>query len=309
MHRRSNPTPIRARAGFTLVELLVVVAIIGVLIGMTLPAVQASREAARRAQCANNLKQIGLALLTFEGGRKALPSGYLSGFDSAGADTGPGWGWAAQILPQMGEATIHRQIKFQLPIENSANQVRTTAVAGYLCPSDDPNSTWQAQRRDATGNPTGVICDIAAANYVGMFGISEPGGEGEGIFFRNSKISLKQITDGTSNTISVGERGHQLGDSTWVGAVTGASLFPDASNHLAQPIPEDSPGMVLGHAGEGVGPGGPGSDVNEFYSRHGSGANFAFVDGHVVFLPSEMDYKVYTALATRAGAETVQGDQ
>ncbi|WP_297777239.1 DUF1559 domain-containing protein, partial [Mycobacterium sp.] len=81
--------------GFTLIELLVVIAIIAVLIALLLPAVQAAREAARRAQCVNNLKQIGLALHGYQGASQVFPPGYVSGFDSAGTDTGPGWGWGA----------------------------------------------------------------------------------------------------------------------------------------------------------------------------------------------------------------------
>src|SRR3954449_8651134 len=98
------------RHGFTLVELLVVIAIIGVLVALLLPAVQAARESARRMQCQNNLKQIGLALLNYESSHKALPAGYLSDIDASGNDTGPGWGWAALILPQMEETTVLNSI-------------------------------------------------------------------------------------------------------------------------------------------------------------------------------------------------------
>src|SRR5437016_1977224 len=126
------------------------------------------------------------------------------------------------------------------------------------------------------------------------------------MFCRNSKFRLKDVTDGSSKTIAVGERAHQLGNATWVGPVTGAILFPE-DNLVARPEAEHSSGMVLGHAGEGIGPGGAGGDVNQFYSLHGAGANFLFVDGHITFLASTMDYKTYLALATRAGGETISG--
>src|SRR5881227_1368137 len=100
------------RRAFTLVEILVVIAIIGLLVAILLPAVQSSREASRRLQCTNNLKQVGLALLNYESSHKQFPAGYVSQFDSSGNDTGPGWGWASAILPQIEETAIHNVINF-----------------------------------------------------------------------------------------------------------------------------------------------------------------------------------------------------
>jgi prepilin-type N-terminal cleavage/methylation domain-containing protein/prepilin-type processing-associated H-X9-DG protein len=299
-----------ARA-FTLIELLVVIAIIGLLVALLLPAVQAAREAARRSRCVNNLKQIGLALANYEQALKVLPPGYVSNFDANGNDTGPGWGWAAMLLPQVEQTPVFNAINFNLAIESPANSTgRLTNVNNFLCPSD-PTATayWAVQRDAATGAAIQNICQVAPSNYVGMYGLGEPGPDGNGVFFRNSTIGLRDITDGTAQTIVVGERSHRLGEATWVGSVTGAIMFPTDNDNIGRYATETSSGMVLGHVGEGAGPGDPRSDVNQFYSLHaGRGVNFLFGDGHVAFLKATIDYKTYLALATRAGGEVVSAD-
>ena len=295
-------------SGFTLIELLVVISIIGILIGLLLPAVQAAREAARRAQCVNNLKQIGLALQNYHGSVGAFPPGYVSNFDPSGTDTGPGWGWAAMILPQVEHANIYNAINFNLPIELPANgTVRLVGIQTFLCPSDSVKPTWTAMKRDLTGNTVATICEVTPSNYVGVFGTTEPGVDGDGIFSRNGRIGIRDVTDGTSQTLIVGERSHHLGEATWVGAVTGASMFPPPGSP-APPVVDNASGMVLGHTGDGYGPGATFSYVNEFFSRHGGGVNFLFVDGHVQFLKTTLSYKTYNALTTRAGGEVVGGD-
>jgi prepilin-type N-terminal cleavage/methylation domain-containing protein/prepilin-type processing-associated H-X9-DG protein len=298
----------RPGTGFTLIELLVVIAIIAVLIGLLLPAVQSAREAARRAQCINNLKQIGLALMNYEGALRTFPPGYVSSFDVQGNDTGPGWGWAAMILPPFEQTPVFNSLNFNLAIEDASNLTgRLMLINNFLCPSDTVLPSWWAVSRNTnTGVALRNICQVASSNYVGMYGTGEPGPDGEGVFFRNSRIGLRDITDGTSQTILVGERSHNLGEATWVGSVTGAILYPTDGDNIGRYVPETSPGMVLGHAGEGHGPGDPRSDVNQFYSLHaGGGVNFLFGDGHVAFLKSTMNYKAYLALATRAGGEVV----
>ena len=296
---------------FTLIELLVVIAIIGVLVGLLLPAVQAAREAARRAQCVNNLKQIGLALQNYHGIHQTLPPGYVSNFDGGGNDTGPGWGWAAMLLPQFEQTPIFNAINFSLAIESQDNATgRLANINNFLCPSDSAATAYWAVHRDAaTGAPVRNICQVAPSNYVGMYGLGEPGPDGDGVFFRDSRVGLRDITDGTSQTILVGERSHRLGEATWVGSVTDAVMFPTDNDNIGRYATETSSGMVLGHAGEGAGPGDPRSDVNQFYSLHaGRGVNFLFGDGHVTFLKSTINYKTYLALATRGGGEVVSAD-
>lgn len=298
----------KARRGFTLIELLVVVAIIAILIGLLLPAVQKVRAAAARAQCVNNLKQIGLALQNYHDTATSFPSGYVSGFDAGGNDTGPGWGWASFLLPQLEQQAVHAAVRFDLPIEAPANaSARVQFLKAYTCPSDAPGLTWTAKTYDLAGNPVGTVCDVASANYVGVFGTSEPGVDGDGVFGRNTKTRIRDITDGTSSTVVVGERSVGLGQATWVGSVAGANLFPQPGS-TAPPVLNNASGMVLGHTGDGNGPGAPNSYVNQFSSRHTGGANFAFADGHVEFLKTAMTYTVYKALSTRAGGESVGGD-
>jgi prepilin-type N-terminal cleavage/methylation domain-containing protein/prepilin-type processing-associated H-X9-DG protein len=304
-------TTARPGRAFTLIELLVVISIIGVLVALLLPAVQAAREAARRVQCVNNLKQIGLALNNYEGTQQVLPPGYVSAFDATGTDLGPGWGWAAMILPQVEQASTFSAVNFSLGVEFAGNRTaRLVVINAFLCPTDRVESSWPAVDRDAlTGAPKREICRVAPANYVGMSGFSEPGPEGEGLFFRNSRVAYRDITDGLSQTIAVGERSHLLGVATWSGSVTGALLYDDDGDSIGSTDLETGPGMVLGHSGEGKGPGSNRSEPNQFYSLHsGRGVNFLFADGHVSYLKSTMNYKAYVALSTRSGGEAVSGD-
>ena len=298
----------KARCGFTLIELLVVIAITAILIGLLLPAVQKVRAAAARAQCVNNLKQVGLALQNYHDTAKSFPAGYTSGFDAAGNDTGPGWGWAADILPQMEQQAISNAVRFDQPIEAPVNaNARVQLIKSFTCPSDSPGLTWTAKKYDPSGNPLATVCDVASASYVGVFGTTEPGVDGDGVFYRNSKTRIGDIPDGTSSTILVGERSFRLGQTTWVGSVTGANLFPQSPS-IAPPILNNASGMVLGHTGDGNGPGAPNSYVNQFASQHTGGVNFLFADGHVDFLKASMNYATYRALSTRQGGESVGGD-
>jgi prepilin-type N-terminal cleavage/methylation domain-containing protein/prepilin-type processing-associated H-X9-DG protein len=297
------------RRGFTLIELLVVIAIIGLLVALLLPAVQAAREAARRGQCVNNLKQLGLALQTYESASRVFPSGYISGFDASGNDTGPGWGWATLLLPQIEQKPLYDSINFNLAIEDNANATsRLTRLAVHLCPSDNEPVSWWAVTRDATGTPLQNVCQVAGGNYVGVYGTSDPGIDGDGIFYRDSNTSIANITDGTAQTLALGERARALGVATWVGSVTGTALFPLEDDGIGYPRVESAPGMILGHAGGNITPGSPQGEVNQFYSRHPGGLNFGFADGHVLFLKTTMNYRTFRALATRAGGEVISGD-
>jgi prepilin-type processing-associated H-X9-DG protein len=261
-----------------------------------------------RSSCANNLHQIGIALHGYHDLNRSLPPGYVSNFDTSGNDTGPGWGWAVFILPQMEQANLYNSIHLDQPIEAVVNSnARVTPVKSYLCPFDIAPPTWTAVKHDLKGNVVATICDVASANYVGVYGTTEPGVDGDGVFYRNSSVRLGDITDGTGQTIMVGERSFRLSQATWIGAVTDANIFPPPGS-LAPPVVDNASGMVLGHTGDSNGPGVLTSHVNQFYSLHGQGANFLFADGHVRFLNASMSYPDFKALSTRAGGESVKGD-
>jgi prepilin-type N-terminal cleavage/methylation domain-containing protein/prepilin-type processing-associated H-X9-DG protein len=290
------------RPAFTLIELLVVIAIISTLIGLLLPAVQKVREAAARLKCDNNLKQIGLALHNYHDVNRHFPAGYVSGVAANGSDTGPGWGWATYILPNIEQTGLYSALHLDQPIEAAANAgPRVTPLSIYFCPSDTAPPTSLAMNFSASGAAGASICVVASANYVGVFGDSEPGVDGEGVFFRNSTIAIKDITDGASSTLLAGERSVKMGPATWTGSVTGANMYEP----LNGPQVEDGSGMVLGQARRP--PGAPNGEVNEFSSRHHGGANFVFADGHVAFIPASIDPAIYQALATRAGGEPISG--
>lgn len=295
------------RRGFTLIELLVAVAIIGVLVALTLPAVQAAREAARRTQCQNNLRQIGLAMAAYVGAHDLLPPGYVSDFIRR-FEVGPGWGWAAMILPQLEQQPLMAAINCDLGIERPDNATaRLVSLRFYLCPSDRPRfrmmaSYWPEKSSPRAGDP---ICEVATSNYVANYGVGEPGPGGDGLFYRNSALRLRDVTDGLMATIAVGERSRRLGNSTWTGSVTGATLGPpeDWDGSVGRYRIEPGPGMTLGHGGEGLGPGDPRGDFNMYYSLHGRGAHFVFADGHVSFLRTSIGPRVFDALCTRAEGE------
>ena len=296
------------RGGFTLIELLVVIAIIAVLIGLLLPAVQKVREAAAQMQCANNLKQIGLAMQGYHDANGNFPSGYVSGVNANGDDTGPGWGWATYALPHVEADNLYSRIDRNAPIEAPANAPwRIVSIKTYRCPADSAPETFTVTRRDQNGNILASVCNVAAVNYVGMYGQGEPGVDGDGMLYRNSKVRIADVTDGTSSTLLVGERIVSDGETTWVGAVTGADMtVPPGSRMPPQVL--NSSNHVLGHSAEAYNGVYYPEEPNHFSSRHPAGVGFVFVDGHVSFLGPSVSYSVYKALSTRAGGEPISGD-
>src|SRR5262249_32015485 len=177
------------------------IAIIAILIGLLVPAVQKVREAAARSQCANNLKQIGLACHEYHDSRRALPPGYLA--TAPYPNTTPGWGWGAFLLPYLEQDALFRQITRNQPVQSSP--AIQTVLKVYLCPSDTPPDTAFAVT-DATFTQVALAAPSSYAATVGDDAAEADGETGNGVFYRNSRTRMTDIKDGTSNTTFIGDR-------------------------------------------------------------------------------------------------------
>jgi prepilin-type N-terminal cleavage/methylation domain-containing protein/prepilin-type processing-associated H-X9-DG protein len=313
-----RPASTTKRSAFTLIELLVVIAIISILLGLLLPAVQKVRESAARTQCQNNLKQMGLALHGFHDVNQGLPPGYVSAmsYTDGATDTAPGWGWAVFILLHVEQDNLYRQLNLALPVEKSPGI--QTMLKVYVCPSDPtPPSAFAVP--DAFGATRALAAPSSYAACVGGDESDTFGPVGQGVFYRNSRTRMTDITDGTSQTILVGEKAWSNAQGIWAGAIAGgvirrgplnpnpgggAASFPAASlilahSHLNNPTTDTDGGL------------------DDFSSRHTGGSNFLFADGSVHFIRSipgdntdgslTADGLAFQALGTRSGGEVITG--
>lgn len=262
-HRQAGGAPNRA---FTLVELLIVIAVIAMLAGLLLPAVQAAREAARKTSCGNNLRQVGLALHTYHDTHRSLPIGCFEYRGWRSPPTHRQFAWSAMILPQLEQAAVHDRIDFHVPYDHANNSdVAAARIPTYLCPS--------APRGDAGG--------MGPTDYGGLYGerlVDRP--SKDGVLIYEQAIRFRDITDGLSATLAVAE---DVGgpNAHWI----------DGRNVFEQAFGVNDPDA-------------PSFD-NEIRSVHPAGAMALFAGGRVQFLSESIDLRTLGAIITRANHDVV----
>jgi prepilin-type N-terminal cleavage/methylation domain-containing protein len=353
-HSRQAKVPASSRSrGFTLIELLVVIAIIAILIALLLPAVQQAREAARRSQCVNNLKQMGLALHNYHDAHQVFPPAYIGSPVQTGTIAGvtfpddnfngpSGLAWGALLLPYLDQAPLAQQLDPVQPMWTAPNVPRLlTKLPVFLCPSvpGQFSDGFEVRRYTSGTNeePSGIQSyptpiRLAHSHYVTMAGTQGPWARNpafsrdftvpepvpgvgiaqiDGMFFRNSRLRVADCTDGTSNTVMLGEHSASLSDKTWAavfpysvtckklnGAVTddcdsGGALIAGHSG----PDPHDHPDVIIHQ------PNHPSRHPDQLFSEHSGGAYCLLGDGSVRFFSQFMDGFVWAGLCTRSGGE------
>ena len=298
----------RRRRGFTLIELLVVIAIIAVLVALLLPAVQQSREAARRVQCKNNLMQIGIALHNYEMRHECLPPGSIDPSRPIRNEAkGYHVGWIVQVLPDLDNSSIYQRFNFSVGVYDPANNgPRAVKISSLFCPS----------------NSAAVNQGSAATTYAGCHHDSEApiDIDNNGVLFLNSRIRYRDIRDGASNTIFVGEHADidplgwasgtrsTLRNTSSIGVV-GTGLRPPtpAGVGLAPVPPVQAPG---GQAPPAAAKDADAAlvEVGGFGSMHAGGAQFVLGDGSVRFINQSINPSTFKNLGNRADGELPPGD-
>lgn len=305
------------RAAFTLVELLVVIAVIGVLIALLLPAVQAAREASRRMSCQNNMKQHGLALHNFHDVYGSFPA---SGWTVAGKGNPAGKyvGWRALITPFVEQKNLHDVYDFNSHWWEGANlNAATIPLAVYQCPSvpDRQKTTYLVAK---SPRPAITVANpLATADYEAIMGVAASinptlyatAATNRSVLYRNASTKFAEITDGTTSTIMITECGARPL------VYCGRRYRPDLPNDQGQSWADSEGGFSLDGANQdgtiiGQGPiltprAINATNFNEPYAFHPGGANFVFADGHTQFFSDSVALETFAALCTRNAGEIV----
>ena len=303
----------RRRSGFTLIELLVVIAIIAVLVALLLPAVQQAREAARRTQCKNNLKQLGLAIHNYESSSNVFPPSSTSAF-TRGVWNWPGAGpndrtihlhsFASLVLPHLEGSNIYNRIDYNVSSLAPINRDMASQILPfYRCPS----YTGAEFSRDPYYVTTVGSDKFAIRNYVAMGAKTVIGLSGavpaDGVMYPGSKIGFRDITDGTSNTVMIAET-REENASVWIDGSTAAVA--------ARWLDLTSPGFTGGSVSINHAPYFPGgvfpASIGQNWgpsSSHTGGAHHLLCDGSVRFLSENMDVLLYDGLVSRNGGEVL----
>ena len=291
----------RRPRGFTLIELLVVIAVIGVLIALLLPAVQMTREQARRVQCVRNLTQLGLALHHYESSHEVFPPGVVDDPKAPITDhvVGFHFGWIPQILPFLEEQNLYHALNFNLSVYDISNATaRTTRLNVLSCPSNIAPSrvSWNEDQRlgvppgasigSSTAQIDDIMTDYAACHHADEAPIAS---DNNGMFFLDSSVRLEDITDGPAHTIFAGELLRRNDPTLGWSSGTRATLR-NTGNRINQQTPP-APLAPLW--------------VGGFGSPHPGGSNFLLGDGSVKFLKDTINMGVYHKLGHRRDGEIV----
>jgi type II secretory pathway pseudopilin PulG len=298
---------------------LVVIAIIGTLISILLPAVQAARQSAGRTQVQNNIKQIGLAMHNYHDGRKHLPSGYVGNFDDPAADPQtldgpPGWGWGALILPYLEEQSLYDQLKLDRPCWDASNSgLVSTRLSVFLNPlAPDDGLPTEVKGRDGE-----MLARFGKSHYVANVGHDEPWGYSlgdhtqiaNGPFYRNSRVKFSDVIDGLSKTVFIGEHS-VISDKTWVGVIPGAEVCPTEPDRFPFSECDEAATLVMAHSGPAPDeidvihpPNFPTCHVCQMYSPYEAGAFVLLGDGSVRFILATINVDTWAALCSINGEE------
>jgi prepilin-type N-terminal cleavage/methylation domain-containing protein/prepilin-type processing-associated H-X9-DG protein len=292
------------RSGFTLVELLVTISIIGVLTGLLMPAVQAARESARRAQCLNNLKQIGLAFDEFHVSKKRYPSGVVHSTDDGDPTGVAGFGWGCFLLPYLQQEALYNHLSLpggelhDVLRTSTGQELATLPLPMFRCPSD--SSDLLNDERPFAGVKYGNMA-VAKSNYIGNHGTrfvtlkekqADPRKDSFGVFWPDSHCTEAQIADGTSNTILAGERSSANWAGVWIGV---RNYNSDGDTGLRHNLGISD--AKINSRNEDARRG--------FSSQHPGGALFLFADGHVEFVDEDIQFN-QTGATSRNMAEMEQ---